>query len=159
MRQECQRICGIGKEIKDESGGLIVNLFGGAEMSRLKGAITAAELRQQVISDNIANVDTPGFKRSEVLFEEILAQRMSDLGPAKVAAKRTNAKHIAFGQGGTTVKPQFVTDSTSVMNNNVNNVDIDREMALLAKNQLRYNALIQHLNHEISMLRTAMEGR
>ena len=128
-------------------------------MSRLKGAIAAAELRQQVVADNIANVDTPGFKRSEVLFEELLARQLGGSAAPTVAAKRTHPRHIAFGQGGSIVTPQFVTDSTTVMNNNVNNVDIDREMALLAKNQLRYNALVQQLNHEFSMIRTAVEGR
>jgi flagellar basal-body rod protein FlgB len=45
------------------------------------------------------------------------------------------------------------------MNNNSNNVDIDREMALLAKNQLSYNLYIQQMNHDVKMMRTAIEGR
>jgi len=45
------------------------------------------------------------------------------------------------------------------MNNNGNNVDIDREMSLLAKNQLVYNLYIQQVNHDIKMMRTAIEGR
>ena len=136
-----------------------MNVLGGSEMARLKGAITAAELRQQVIANNIANVDTPGFKRSEVLFEELLAGRMGNGSYPRLEARRTHAKHIPFGGGGTAVRPQLVTDETTLMNNNLNNVDIDREMALLAKNQLRYNALIQQLNHKISMLRIGIEGR
>lgn len=136
-----------------------MNVLGGSDLARLKGAIAAAELRQQVIADNIANVDTPGFKRSEVLFEELLASRMGGESGAKLEARRTHAKHIPFGKGGSVVKPKLVTDNSTSMNNNTNNVDIDREMALLAKNQLRYNALIQQLNHEISMLRIGIEGR
>jgi len=134
-----------------------MNVLGGSDMARLKGAIAAAELRQQVIADNIANVDTPGFKRSEVLFEELLASRMGSR--PKLEARRTHEKHIPFGRQGSVVRPKLVTDQSTAMNNNTNNVDIDREMALLAKNQLRYNALIQQLNHEISMLRIGIEGR
>jgi len=135
-----------------------MNVLGGADMARLKGAISAAELRQQVIADNIANVDTPGFKRSEVLFEELLAGRLGSQAP-KLVARRTHEKHIPFGGSGSVVKPKLVTDDSTSMHNSANNVDIDREMALLAKNQLRYNALIQQLNHEISMLRFGIEGR
>lgn len=135
-----------------------MNVLGGADMARLKGAISAAELRQQVIADNIANVDTPGFKRSEVLFEELLASRLGRQAP-KLVARRTHEKHIPFGGSGSVVKPRLVTDDSTSMHNSANNVDIDREMALLAKNQLRYNALVQQLNHEISMLRIGIEGR
>jgi flagellar basal-body rod protein FlgB len=45
------------------------------------------------------------------------------------------------------------------MNNSLNNVDIDTEMSLLAKNQLRYNVMIQQANHELKQFRTALEGR
>ena len=136
-----------------------MNVLGGSEMALLKGAIAAAELRQQVIADNIANVDTPGFKRSEVLFEELLASRLGNQAEAKLELRRTHEKHIPVGRGGGVVRPCFVTDVNTLMNNNGNNVDIDREMALLAKNQLRYNAMIQQLNHKISMLRIGIEGR
>ena len=135
-----------------------MNVLGGPEMAKLKGAISAAELRQQVIADNIANVDTPGFKRSEVLFEELLASRLGR-HDHRLEARRTHEKHIPFGRGGSVVKPKLVTDDSTSIHNSANNVDIDREMALLAKNQLRYNALIQQLNHEISMFRIGIEGR
>ena len=49
--------------------------------------------------------------------------------------------------------PKPLTGQRTSMNNNNDNVDIDYEMALLAQNQLHYNALIQQLNHEITMLR------
>jgi flagellar basal-body rod protein FlgB len=136
-----------------------MNLLRGPEFSRLQGAIGAAELRQQVIADNVANVDTPGFKRSEVVFEDYLQRELSGAGSSGIAGKRTNAKHFVFGQGGSNLQPQLVTDHLSVMNNNINNVDIDREMSLLAKNQLRYNALIRQLNHDFSMMRIGIEGR
>jgi len=136
-----------------------VNLLRGPEFNRLQGAIGAAELRQQVIADNVANVDTPSFKRSEVVFEEYLQRELSGAGAPGIAGKRTNAKHFVFGQGGGNLQPQLVTDHLSVMNNNVNNVDIDREMSLLAKNQLRYNALIRQLNHDMGMMRIGITGR
>ncbi|CAM4248806.1 flagellar basal body rod protein FlgB [Paenibacillus tarimensis] len=137
-----------------------MNVLNGAGFNRLTTAIGAAEMRQQVISNNVANVDTPYFKRSEVVFESILEKQMNGFGPMKqLAGRKTNEKHIPIGPNSQALTPKLVTDQISVMNNNVNNVDIDREMSLLAKNQLRYNALVQQLNHEMSMMRIGVEGR
>lgn len=50
------------------------------------------------------------------------------------------------------------TDETTSMNNNGNNVDMDREQALSAENQLRYNSYIEQLNSQITMMRTVVQG-
>ncbi|MNE97467.1 Flagellar basal body rod protein FlgB [compost metagenome] len=50
------------------------------------------------------------------------------------------------------------TDATTSMNNNDNNVDMDREMALSAENQLRYNSYVQQMNSQITMMRTVVQG-
>ncbi|MGG4146145.1 flagellar basal body rod protein FlgB [Paenibacillus algorifonticola] len=134
-----------------------MNLLSGSSFQRLEGAVHAAEMRQNVISNNIANVDTPHFKRSEVEFEQLLEQQMGNSSP-KLKGKLTNARHIPIG-GPVNPTPQVISDKDTAMNNNENNVDIDREMSLLAKNQLSYNAYLQQVNHEIKMMRTAIEGR
>ncbi|GLX68475.1 flagellar basal body rod protein FlgB [Paenibacillus glycanilyticus] len=135
-----------------------MNVLNGTSFGRLEGALKAAELRQGVIANNIANVDTPNFKRSEVLFEELLTQEMD--GQKELQGKRTNVRHIPIGRSnGVVPTAQVETDNLSEMNNNENNVDIDREMSLLAKNQLSYNFYIQQLNHDVKMMKTAIEGR
>ncbi|WP_028561439.1 flagellar basal body rod protein FlgB [Paenibacillus pinihumi] len=136
-----------------------MNLLNGSNFQRLNGAVRAAELRQQVISNNVANADTPYFKRSEVVFEKYLEQEMGKSDGANLPLKRTNPKHLGAGGQTGPLRIGVETDEISVMNNNVNNVDIDREMSLLAKNQLRYNALIHQVSHDIRMIRTAIEGR
>ncbi|MBB3109385.1 flagellar basal-body rod protein FlgB [Paenibacillus phyllosphaerae] len=133
-----------------------MSLLNGASFNRLENAISASEMRQRVISNNIANGDTPNFKRSEVQFEEMLEQSMGN--SAQLSGRRTYAKHIPIGNSGTDVQAKVVTDSSTVMNNNANNVDIDREMTLLAKNQLNYNFYIQQVNHEVKMMKTAITG-
>ncbi len=125
----------------------------------MEGALQAAEMRQRVISNNVANGDTPHFKRSEVLFEELLEQTMGN-EQGQLSLKRTNQKHIPIGSASATIPlPKLITDETTAMNNNENNVDIDREMSLLAKNQLSYNLYVQQINHDVKMMRTAIEGR
>lgn len=135
-----------------------MKLLNGPEFSRLETAISAAETRQRVMVNNVANVDTPKFKRSDVLFETLLEQSMGK-GTSQLAGFRTDPRHFVIGSANAMQQPKVVTDSKSVMNNNVNNVDIDREMSLLAKNQLNYNFYVAQVNHHVKMMRTGIEGR
>lgn len=133
-----------------------MNLLNGAAFQRMESAVKAAEMRQQVISNNVANADTPGFKRSELVFEELLKQEMGGDGK-KLSGTRTNSKHIPIGvSSSSTPEARLITDQSTAINNNGSNVDIDSEMALLAKNQLTYNFYIQQLNHDVSMMRTGI---
>ena len=128
-------------------------------MDRLGRALGASQLRHEVITNNIANVDTPYFKRSEVRFEQLLQQQLAEYKSSFVGY-RTDPRHLQIGAAvRKTVQPEVFTDTTTAMNNNYNNVDIDYEMSQLAKNQLYYNTLIQQLNHEIKVTRTAIDGR
>lgn len=126
----------------------------------MEAAVYAAEKRQRVISNNIANAETPYFKRSEVLFEQLLEESMGAAGRMQLAGRTSHSKHIAIGANAAILpEAKVTTDQSTAMNNNQNNVDIDREMSLLAKNQLNYNFYIQQINHDFSMMRTAIEGR
>jgi flagellar basal-body rod protein FlgB len=135
----------------------VISLMG-SHFQMLERTLDAASLRQSVIANNIANAETPYFKRSEVRFEDLLAKEMSS-SSSSLTGRRTDARHIYIGSRGLNVEPQIQVDQSTVMNNNLNNVDIDAEMALMAKNQLRYNTLIQQVTHEIKLNRTAVEGR
>ncbi len=139
-----------------------MNLLGGASFQRIESAISAASLRQSVLANNIANVDTPYYKRSDVAFEELLAQAMGGQSNTQTLPGRvTNARHLPINGSSMNSMPipQVISENSTSINNNRNNVDIDKEMALMAENQLRYNLLVQQINHEVKMLRTGIEGR
>jgi flagellar basal-body rod protein FlgB len=129
-------------------------------VDRISRALDSSILRQNVIANNIANVDTPHFKRSEVRFEQYLRQEL-DSFKSSFVGRRTDPRHLFIG--GTSqnqpVQAQVTVDQRTAMNNNNNNVDIDHEMSLMAKNQLYYNTLIQRLNHEFKITRTVIDGR
>lgn len=135
-----------------------MKLLGGVGFQRLETAIDAANLRQEVISNNIANVDTPYFKRSSVSFESLLQEQMNGDTPA-LQGKRTDYRHFVIGPTNQVPGAKVVSDNTTSMNNNLNNVDIDSEMSSLAENQLRYNSYIEQVNYQIKMKRLAVEGR
>ncbi|CAH8710080.1 flagellar basal body rod protein FlgB [Paenibacillus thiaminolyticus] len=133
-----------------------MNLLSGVHMQRLEGAMQASTARHNVINANVANVDTPYYKRSEVQFESLLRDQMTG---GSLVGRRTDPRHFYIGPSNGVPAPQVVQDESTVMGNNRNNVDIDREMALQAENQLNYYTLIQQLNHNINMLRTGMDVR
>jgi len=80
---------------------------------------------------------------------------------SKLSGARTDSKHLPIGRDRDTQEPdlQILTDNSTAVNNNFNNVDIDYEMSQMAKNNLRYNVLMQKLNGELRNLRQAIEGR
>lgn len=120
----------------------------------LSRAMDAAALRQQVAADNIANVNTPGFRRRFVRFEEELARAVRG---RSVAGRRTHPGHIAIGAASVRdVRPEVAVDAASVMRNDGNNVDIDREMAINAAAELHYAALTQVTSARYRMLRSAI---
>lgn len=120
-------------------------------MKSLESALNATAARQNVISQNIANVDTPFYKAKEVVFKHELEKAIS------IEAKKTHQNHIEFKYNN---KSDYVIKSknNTVMNNNGNNVDIDKEMALLAENQILYNALIERLNGKFNAIKTVARG-
>lgn len=124
----------------------------------MEKALDAAALRNTVIANNLANVDTPGYKRSEVRFEEELAKALSDSGG--ITGKRTRAEHIPIGKRpAAEVSPRVELQKDTSMRNDGNNVDIDREMAALAKNTILYNALAQEISGEFQKLKSVISGR
>jgi flagellar basal-body rod protein FlgB len=123
----------------------------------MERSLDASALRQKVIANNVANVDTPHFKRSDVLFEEVLHNEMSPSTPS-IVGYRTDPRHFLIGKASTSVTPEIKTDENSTINNNLNNVDMDYEMSLMAKNQLNYNVVVQQMSSEFKRMHTAIGG-
>jgi flagellar basal-body rod protein FlgB len=124
----------------------------------LEKALDASWLRNSVISQNIANVDTPKYKRKTVAFEELL-KNQSD---GSFVGTKTDPRHISIGGSDVSEVEVRVTEdnSNSEMRLDGNNVDIDSEMALLAKNSLKYNMLVQRISGQLKSIRSAInEGR
>ncbi|MFC7679613.1 flagellar basal body rod protein FlgB [Paenibacillus sp. GCM10028914] len=135
-----------------------MNLLSNSSFQRLQSGLDAANLRNQVLANNIANVDTPYFKRSDVAFESLLQEEMNGV-KSSLPGKRTDSRHFVIGPSSHIPEMSVKTDDSSSMNNNGNNVDVEREMSLLAENQLKYNAYVQSVNDQIRIMRAAVEGR
>ncbi|MBT9173500.1 MAG: Flagellar basal body rod protein FlgB [Syntrophomonadaceae bacterium] len=124
----------------------------------LQKSLDAAGERQRVMAHNIANLNTPLYKRKEVRFEEELRQAL--LGPSRLSLATTHPRHMDKVSSLQDVSHEVRTDLQSSMRPDGNNVDIEREMAMLAANQLNYNALVQLLSGRQASLRYVIhEGR
>ncbi|MEW6482733.1 MAG: flagellar basal body rod protein FlgB [bacterium] len=116
-----------------------------------KKGLDSATLRHNVISNNIANVNTPGFKRQSVVFEDALKKN-------KLSAKRLNPKHIPFSYEKNENSSRIITENDTIYRNDGNNVDIDKEMEDLVKNAIYYNAIATRLAKKFSLLKLVAQG-
>jgi flagellar basal-body rod protein FlgB len=113
-------------------------------MVGLQRGMSGALLRQQVLANNLANGNTPGFKRSDVDFHSALA---AAIGGA------TSPQGVL--DAGFSVQ----TDTSTTMRADGNNVDVDGEMASLSENTLDYQAMTSVLSTRVKILETAIGNR
>lgn len=117
----------------------------------LDKAADASWMRQEAISNNIANVNTPGYKRQDVAFEDSLQEAISNSRYRSTDEKVANLSKADL-------RIRSYTDSSGFSYHlDGNNVDIDTENAALARNQLKYNALVDSINHEFSMIKAVTQ--
>jgi flagellar basal-body rod protein FlgB len=117
----------------------------------LDKAADASWKRNEIISNNVANVNTPGYKRKDVQFESYLT---SELMGDNSLDKRVESTDLDM------LDATIYTDHSNLSYRlDGNNVDIDTEAANLAENQIRYYALLDSMSQEFSRLRTVLQSR
>lgn len=117
-------------------------------------------LRREVIANNIANADTPNFKRSVVDFESQLKAALASEQPNNdLKAKMNNRRQIPFFRpiNYRTVGPRVVLDYLSTSDNNGNNVNLEQEMMNSLNNQLEYQLLAQALTSQFQRLNLVLK--
>ena len=115
----------------------------------IKTALDVSSVRKNVISDNLANVNTKNFKRSDVKFESYLNSNTKPIG-----FKTTSFKHIRRDNE----HYRIVQQNNTILRSDGNNVDIDIEKANQAANTLMYNALITSINNKINLHSLIVNG-
>lgn len=139
---------------------MLEQLVNSTNFDYLSRGMTAASIRHEAISHNIANVNTPNFRKTVVEFEDLLAREIYGDEPeeGKLQMVRTNDRHLPHKPSTYHAEPNMVEDLGTIMRVDDNNVDIDIEMATLAKNQLYFNALATQLNSYISKVRNVISS-
>lgn len=120
-------------------------------VNTLGTAADATALRNEVISNNIANANTPHYKRKDIRFETELKHAFLHSDDSTVDA---TVKHLDLRE----LQPEVYTDYAELSYRyDGNNVDIDNENVILAKNQIKYNGLMASINKEFNNLKTVMK--
>jgi flagellar basal-body rod protein FlgB len=105
-----------------------------SQVDLLQRLMLTAEVRQKVLSQNLANVNTPGYHRLDISFDQELERQMQ-------------------GQSG---GPQMYEEQGLMVRADGNNVDVDQELGHLNQNVLIHEACTQLLSNQMSQLRRAM---
>ena len=116
----------------------------------LNRAADAAWQRNEAISNNIANVDTPGYKRQDVAFESVLQA----LGNNRYQSMDDKVANVNLSRLRGRAYVDYANYSYRL---DGNNVDIENENVMLAENQLKYQGLISSINQEFTNLQTVMK--
>ena len=126
-------------------------------LKALTTALNFREMRQELISSNVANANTPGYKAKKLDFEEALARALDVDGQMKMNA--TDGRHYNVGGGGfNNLEPEVYDNPNGVVSENGNTVDVEAEMAQMAENKLMYDALVQLINKKMCIMKYAINS-
>lgn len=125
--------------------GNFMGLFNNATQALTEKALDATWYKQRVISNNIANSDTPDFKAKTVEFGLILEEKCK----CKYHSSNQEKPSAEFK-----VVTTYETNTNQILDGN--NVDMEKEQLALADAQYQYNALIEKLNNDYRMIRSAL---
>lgn len=123
---------------------MLDSLFGNLPV--VQKGLQGLTARQRVIAENVANADTPRYKRMELAYEERLrtAVHADEAAQGDLPMATTNTRHFELGPHGTSIdalRPEVHQVRDETYRNDGNNVDIEIEMAKLADTNVRFNTL------------------
>ena len=131
-------------------GGCMISTSAFDYINVLDKAADASWTRESLITNNIANVNTPDYKRRDLNFESVLNEQ---LGSCKHESLDAKMRTVDLGQ----LNPMIYTDHSSLSYRlDGNNVDIDTEEAELASEQIKYQALTTSISKEFSRMKSVI---
>ncbi|MBO0585790.1 flagellar basal body rod protein FlgB [Sporosarcina sp. E16_8] len=128
-----------------------MNLFG-STITQLEQGLDYSATKAKTISQNIANIDTPNYKAKSVSFKEVFANAKAE----SFEAYKTDERHINFKTN--TTHSGVFNYSNLRYRQDGNGVDMDKEQADLAANQIYYNAVVDRINGKFNSLQNVIKG-
>ena len=121
----------------------------------LRQGLSGLTRRQELIANNLANMDTPGYRAADVPFEQVLDRQIRQSGD--IPMLMTADLHM---NGGTSQLARMETTMGAAMREDGNGVDVDYEMSRLAETTIQFNAVTQLFAARMALLRSAVtDGR
>ncbi len=124
----------------------------GKTLQALAASLNLRQIRHEILTSNIANADTPGYKAKRVDFESALQRALDVDGNLEMLT--SDEKHFDVGNGGfDNLQPEIYEDPNGIVSEDGNTVDRDAEMAKMAENKILYDASVKLLNKKLGMLK------
>ncbi|NPA30077.1 MAG: flagellar basal body rod protein FlgB [Epsilonproteobacteria bacterium] len=136
------------------------------QISRVHGLMAEAldyrSMRQDLISSNIANVDTPGYKARDIAFSDLLAQKREAIYPTEstrsLQLAQTDPRHLSGAQTDEKKRAEIFFRDGHLARNDGNTVDLDIETTEMAKNGIMYNAVIAAMKKDGAIFRSVLDA-
>lgn len=126
-------------------------LFEAAGVSRYRRFLDLTSLRHKLVSSNVANVSTPGYRSQDIDFKQELARSAAQT--SRLAGTLTDRNHIPLGEHAERMPK---VERTRVKDGDLNSVDIDREVPKMAQNELEFTIAARLLQKKFEGLRKAI---
>ncbi len=127
-------------------------MMDGPLLERMKSFLDVSIQQQNVITSNLANLETPGYRTKRLVFEEVFRAHQEHPG-----LRTTDPRHQT---GPVLLRDQVRAEETGTLGNDRNDVDMDRELSHLAQNMLKFSTVAQMMEKQIHLLQYSIrEGR
>ncbi len=134
-----------------------MDMFDKMNIYGLNYAMDVSAKKNQVISENIANVDTPNYKAKDLNFEKAMKEYFS--GGNNLPLKVTHKNHISPQNTGGNINSLIYEQNNPSLRNDGNDVNLDYEMSEMASNAVKYSMFSQITGTEFARLKSAIAGR
>ena len=119
-------------------------------LQALESALKFREMRQKIISSNISNAETPGYKAKRLDFEAALARALDVDG--QMGMNVSDEQHFDVGSGRfDNLQPEIYEDPNGIVSDDGNTVDREAEMARMVDNKIYHEALVQLINKKLAL--------
>lgn len=132
----------------------MINLFNNKTINVFSKALDVSAYRSSLLSQNIANVNTPNYKRTDINFKETM---LNEVQKSDLEMARTHPLHLGNLET-IGIPPNIIHETGTKLRTDGNNVDIESEMALVAENSLYFQAIAQKLKGKFDSLRQVIKG-
>lgn len=127
----------------------------------MEKSMDAYSLRAKALANNIANVNTPNYKREDTDFENVLREAVDKENNPKIEGYRTDKKHIKINNipDINNIEAKIIKEKNTIMRNDRNNVDIEVEESEFSKNNIRYQFASNRLTQDFNIMRTVIKSK
>lgn len=134
-----------------------MNIFQQTNIDLLSQGMSISSVKNNVIAENIANVDTPGFRAKKLVFDEAMSGYLS--GGKNMPLKVTDGKHIQAEDSSHNISSFARLQNNPSLRNDGNDVNLDFEMSEMSSNSIMYSMYSQITSMEFMKLKSAIAGR